>query len=235
MTEDLTVYDDVIVVSPYEDVLGQAEQRVRAELSEQDNRRVRFLKVEDLLKEDPSGVVGRKRTRSKTGVKEGTEAGASPGAPPPGSAQGVEEDEGKQRSEERGRNSRRNKNDSLELAVEDALSRVDDPLALEATRLAHLKTVESYAAKHFLGRSTARGLAVQALLRKASQQAAAGLSGREERLGRFMTLYAEGRPIAEIARTIGVHREYASRAYRKETIRRVSAELHALLSTAKRS
>lgn len=50
VSEDLKAFDQVSVVSPYEHVVEQAERRVRMELSEEENKRIRFMKMEELLR-----------------------------------------------------------------------------------------------------------------------------------------------------------------------------------------
>lgn len=56
VTEDIRQHHRVVVVSPDEHVLQRAERQVRMELSQEDNKRVMFVKLEELIKGNMASI-----------------------------------------------------------------------------------------------------------------------------------------------------------------------------------
>ena len=74
--------------------------------------------------------------------------------------------------------------------------------------------------------------ALRSLLREAGQQVVRDLDGvpGKSRVTAFLEKYLEGKRVAEIAKELGVSREYCSRTYRKEAFALASEQFLRLAS-----
>ena len=106
------------------------------------------------------------------------------------------------------------------------LRHLTDPFTLRTPELVRLAAVDRLRAERYPRMAFGRALALRDLLTQAVEHACVALP---HPLDRFLQRYAQGVPIAVIARDLGLTRQYISRAYRPKCIEAVTSEFLALV------
>lgn len=128
----------------------------------------------------------------------------------------------------RGRKSRA----EWEAWVREALSNLDDPIALGRSPLARLTFVGQVAQERYRLSVAARGRALRDILRACLQ--AVGKEIDQAPLGKLIECLTAGRSQRELARELGISEEHLSRTYKARLVRLVTEKLRLVSSLGDR-